>query len=213
MILAEEDAALFYRAWGALLTWVNDRRKVVAPFPRPTPGNPIDPKLATQIRDVVWADESLREQFLADGPTDLGPAERELVASWKHRVRSQFVIERHLQRHSIFMSDAVYGVRGIYTPLEVMFPDVPMFVQAVLIPFRDVIITDGLLQSYPVQISFGGGARRSFREQYSATRAAGQVRTRLPWDAVSELHTDPTRSTGRRKAAEAQRRAPRSRPA
>ena len=57
MILAEEDAALFYRAWGALLTWVNDQRRVIPPFPRPTPGHPIDPMLATKIRrreEATW---------------------------------------------------------------------------------------------------------------------------------------------------------------
>jgi len=180
MVLSDDDAALFYRAWGALLTWVNESRTIVAPFPRPTPGHPIDPVLAVQVRDVVWAEDVLRERFLAEGASDLEPAERELVASWKHRVRGRFIIFKHLQKHSIFMSDAVYGVRGIYTPLELMFPDVPVFVEAVLIPFRDLIITDGLIHGYPMHISFGGGARRMFKEQYSAARAAGLVHTRLP---------------------------------
>jgi hypothetical protein len=211
MILSDEEAALFYRAWGALLTWANDRRKIVPPFPRPTPGRPIDPQLATQIRDVVWAEDTLREQFLAEGATDLGAAERDLIASWKHRVRGSFVIYNHLQKHSIFMSDAVYGVRGIYTPLEVMFPCVPIFVEAVLIPFRDVIITDGLLQTPPMHMTFGGGIRRMFKGQYSAARAAGEVRMRLPWQAESLVPIIAApRSTGRRGIG---RRAPRSRSA
>lgn len=180
MILSDEDAALFYRAWGALLTWVNDQRQIVPRFPRPALGAPIEPALALRIRDVVWADDSLRERFLADGAADLGAAERELVASWRHRVRGQFVLFNHLQKHSIFMSEAVYGVRGIYSPLAMMFPSVPMFVQAVLIPFRDVIITDGLLQTQPMHITFGGGVRRMFKDQYSAARTAGRILTSLP---------------------------------
>ena len=106
------------------------------------------------------------------------------------------------------MSDAVYAVLGIYTPLEVMFPYVPMFVEAVLIPFRDVIITDGLMQSPPMRITFGAGARRAFKEQYSAARAARRVRTRLPWQADLDDHVPATRSTRRRTPG---RRAPRSR--
>lgn len=209
MILAEEDAALFYRAWGALLTWVNEQRKVVPPFPRPTPGHPIDPMLATKIRDVVWAEDALRERFLVEGASELEAAERELIASWQHRVRGKFVLLSHLQKHSIFMNDAAYGVRGIYTPLEVMFTYVPMFVDAVLIPFRDVIITDGLMQSPPMQISFGGGARRAFKEQYSAARAAGRVHTRLPSHPDPEPQLAAPSSTKRRKPS---RRASRSRP-
>ena len=100
MILADEDAALFYRAWGALLAWVNDRRKIVPPFRRPSPGRPVDPESAVQIRDVLWADDALHQQFLGEGAADLDVAERELIASWKHRVRGQFVIYDHLHRGS-----------------------------------------------------------------------------------------------------------------
>jgi len=199
MLLPPEDAALFYRAWGALLTWVNDQRNIVPRFPRPTPGHVLEPSLAIQIRKVIWAEDALREQFLAEAPADLGCEERDLIASWKHRVSDRFIILKHLQKHSIFLSKGVYAVLGIFTPLEVMFPYVPMFVEAVLIPFRDVIITDGLLQSPPMQISFGAGARRSFNEEYSAARAASEIRTALPWPA------DPKPSV-----TSAKRKAPRS---
>ena len=186
MLLAPEDAALFYRAWGALLTWVNEQRSIVPRFPRPTPGHPIDASLVTEIRKVVWAEDALREQFLAEGAADLAAEERELIASWGHRVKSSFIVFRHLRKHSIFMSGGVYGVLGIYTPLEVLLPDVPMFVEAVLIPFRDMIITDGLIQSPGVHLSFGGGARRGFAAEYSAALAASQIRTRLPCRAQPE---------------------------
>jgi hypothetical protein len=75
-------------------------------------------------------------------------------------VGGSFILFKHLQRHSILMSGAVYGVRGIYTPLEVMCPHVPMFVETVLLPFRDAIITDGLMRSPPMHISFGGDPTR-----------------------------------------------------
>ena len=44
-------------------------------------------------------------------------------------------------------------MRGLYTPLMVMFPSLPIYVEVVLLPFRDVIITDGLMTSPPMQIS------------------------------------------------------------
>jgi hypothetical protein len=147
------------------------------------PDHPIDASVANQIRKVVWAEDALRERFLAEGAADLGDAERDLIASWKHRVSGNFIVLEHLQKHSIFMSKDVYAVLGIYTPFAALIPFVPMYVQAVLIPFRDVIITDGFLESPPMQISFGGGARRAFQAQYSAARTASQIRTALPWQA------------------------------
>jgi len=186
MLLAAEDAALFYRVWGALLAWVNDRRNVVPRFRHPTPDHPIAPDLARQIRDVLWADDSLRQQYLAEAGHTLAAAERDLIASWQHRVQGQFVIYNHMKQHSIFMGDEVYGVHGIFTPLDVMFPSVPNFVGAVLLPFRDVVITDGLMTSPPMQMSFGPGIRRMFKNQYSRAREEGQIRTRLPWLPGSE---------------------------
>jgi hypothetical protein len=190
MILAPEDAALFYRAWGALLTWVNDQRGIVPRFARPTPDHPIDPSRAVEIKNVVWAEDALREQFLAEGAGDLSAAERALIASWAHRVSGEFTILKHLKKHTIFLGNRVYGVLGIYTPFAEMFPYIPKFVEAVLLPFGDAIITDGLLRSPPMQISFGGGARRMFGEQYSAARAASQICTRLPWRAELATSTD-----------------------
>lgn len=185
MLLPPEDAALFYRAWGALLTWVNDQRNIVPRFPRPMPDRPIEASLANQIRKVIWAEDALREQFLSEGAADLGGEERDLIASWKHRVSGKFIVFKHLQKHSIFMGTDVYAVLGIYTPLAALIPFLPMFVEAVLIPVRDVIITDSFLESPQIQISFGAGARRTFQAQYSAARTTSQIRTALPWKADS----------------------------
>jgi len=135
MILAPDDAALFYRAWGPLLVWVNEQRKVVLPFPPPTPGHPVEPSLGNAVRKVLWADDVLRERFLAEAASDLGREEQDLVASWRHRVTGRFIVERHLKKHSIFMASAVYAVVGIYTPIAAMVPDVPTFIGATLIPF------------------------------------------------------------------------------
>jgi hypothetical protein len=205
MLLAPEEAALFYRAWGALLTWVNDQRNIVPRFARPRPDRPIAPAIVNQVRKVVWADDALRERFIAEGAADLSAAERALIASWQHRVSGQFVILKHLQKHSIFSGKGMYAVRGLYSPFAEMFPYVPTFVTAVLLPFHNVITTDGLLESPPMQISFGGGARRMFNAEYSAARAASDVRTCLPWRAradaaASAPSIDPAPTSRRRRA-------------
>ncbi|MCC7385067.1 MAG: hypothetical protein IT384_24690 [Deltaproteobacteria bacterium] len=197
MLLAPDDAALFYRAWGSILVWVNEQRHVVPPFPAPTPGHPIEPPITNQLRKVLWADDGLRERFLADGAGGLSDAERDLIASWRHRVTDDFTLLRHLKRHSIFMSKAAYAVLGIYTPLEVMLPHVPMYVTATLLPFGERIITDGNIESPSIHISFGGGARRMFREEYSAVLSRGQLVKSLPPPATNVVALAAA-ATGRR---------------
>ncbi|MEO7734405.1 MAG: hypothetical protein ABIY55_25845 [Kofleriaceae bacterium] len=128
---------------------------------------------------MVWAEDALREQFLAEGAAALAQAERDLIASWGQRVNGTFTILRHLKKHTIFMAERVYGVLGIYSPLAEMCPHVPMFVDAVLLPFRDVIITDGLIQSPGVRLSFGGSARRMFEADYKDKQAKSGLVTTL----------------------------------
>lgn len=178
MILAPDEAALFYRALWPLLAWVNDRRRVVPPFPMPSAERPLGLELANPIRKVLWADDALREQFLAEGATHLGAAERELIASWKHRVDGSFILLKHLQQHSIFIDKEVFGVLGLYSPLAELVR-VPAYVHAVVLPFGDRIIIDGILSSPGVQLDFGVGMRRMFEAQYADARKRSAIRTSL----------------------------------
>jgi len=197
MILAPDEAALFYRAWWPLLTWVNDQRRIVPPFPKPTAERPLDVALAHPIRELLWSEDALREQFLADGAADLGAAERELIASWKHRVAGSFVLLKHLQKHSIFMSKEVFGVLGLYSPLAELIRAVPAYVQAVLLPFEGRIIIDGIISSPGVQLHFGAGMRRTFEAQYAEARARSVIRTTLISSATPQALKRPRSKSSR----------------
>ena len=179
MILAPDEAALFYRAWWPLLAWVNEKKHVVPPFPSPTPECPIPVPIANPIRLALWADDGLREQFLVECGSALASAERELIASWKHRVSGNFVVFKHLRSHSIFMNKGVFGVLGIYSPLTELVGAVPAYVDAHLLPFGARIIIDGILTSPGVQLTFGAGMRRVFEKQYAEARDQSQIRTSL----------------------------------
>lgn len=212
MLLAPDDAALFYRAWGAILVWVNQERRVVPPFPPPTPEHPIAPPTANELRKVLWADDSLRDRFLADGAAGLAGAERELIASWRHRLSGNFIVLRHLKRHSILLkSNTAYAVLGLYTPLALMLPHVPMYVTATLLPFRDKTITDGLIESPGMHLSFGGGARRMFNDEYSEARSLGRVVTSLPASQPTAASLDPPLLALAATAERKRKRAPRRR--
>jgi hypothetical protein len=192
MILAPDEAALFYRAWWPLLAWVNERRRVVPSFPTPTPDRPIPVPIANPVRLALWADDSLREQFLVERGSALASAERELIASWKHRISGQFVVFKHLRSHSIFMHEDVFGVVGIYSPLAELVRVVPAYVEAFLLPFKDRIIIDGILSSPGVQLRFGAGMRRMFETQYATARRRSKIRTSLLPETAPRRVSEPT---------------------
>jgi len=61
---------------------------------------------------------------------------------------------------------------------EIVGPDVPLYVQAVLLPFEGRIIYDSLLAPYA--LTFGGGIRRRLREAYRDAQERDGLITSLP---------------------------------
>jgi hypothetical protein len=82
-----------------------------------------------------------------------------------------------LKKHAIFISkdDKVYGVLALHDGLDDMFypAQLPILVQAVLLPFKGQIIYDGLLQSYNVH--FGRGITSELKEVYMAAKQHGRI--------------------------------------
>ena len=86
--------------------------------------------------------------------------------------------ERHLKKGSIFIStkgESVYLVNGIIDSWEELLFGVPtpIIVDAVLLPFKDCIITDGLVSVIPVR--FGGNYTRSFKDIYMTAKRNGSI--------------------------------------
>jgi hypothetical protein len=164
MHLSEAEVEQFYAAWLPLIAWVNQQRNVVATFPTAPPYPPADVRA---IRDVLWADDALRHRFVAENPAHLATDLLALIASWDHRRAGTFTIWKHFKKHSIFLDDHGYGyaVLGLRSELEEMLPiPAPLFVKTVLIPFKDRIVYDSILETYSVFL--GPGIRRSTKASY-----------------------------------------------
>ena len=184
-ILTQDEVDRFYRLFFQLLAYANDRLHIVESLPAEPPPGSVDPNLVAKVRPALWNDPEILEQFIGDNPAQLSPADLSTVAAWRLRVSGDFVLIRHLKRHSLFLSadssqrDRVYGVVGLTTALNEMFPasTLPCFLRAVLLPFEGRITYDTQFGSFPVL--FGGGARRSMREATSRAVAREGVITTM----------------------------------
>jgi hypothetical protein len=75
-----------------------------------------------------------------------------------------------------------YGVLALSQPFEELVgPYLPVLAQTVLLPFKDLIVYDALLNAY--RISFGPGIRRSLNESYEEAKARHGIITSLPMSA------------------------------
>ena len=180
-VLPEGDVKLFYRLFFGLLDYVNEKKKVndlknLADQPS------LDPQAVKQIAAVVWQDTSLIDDYLAGPGSSLPPEEQVILGSWKRRVSGRFIVERNLKKGSVVISledNSVYLVRGIKTSLEEMFfyRPLPVMIEADLLPFKGVVITDGLVSS--MNIFMGGGMKKQFKDFYNRAKKLGQIHTSL----------------------------------
>jgi hypothetical protein len=186
--LPPPETERFYRIWFALLHYVNAQRHLVPAFPatweEATQEASLPLDAVQPLRDALWAEDALREQFIADNPTGLPTADLALVTSWQHRVAGPFYIFRYLQQHTLFLSATspaqAYGVLGLVSPIEeIVGPVLPVYAEAVLLPFGQQIIYDSLLAPY--DIVFGPGIRRDLRQTYRDLLERHGVITSLPW--------------------------------
>ena len=104
---------------------------------------------------------------------------QEIISGWKRCVTDHFIIERHLKKGSVFISmsnENVYLVGGIISSKEEMFCPyrMPMIVEATRLPFRDQIITDGLIIPYS-NFLIDGNMARDYKEIYMEAKLEKQI--------------------------------------
>ena len=169
MLLSPEDAELFFKLHRLLMFFVNQRLGIVPDIASPDDFSGLPPKIRLEVRNAFIEEVDLIESFVDENPAKLPEDELEIVLSWHHHVTGKFYLFRQLRNYTVFLSleevPVAYGVLALTEPFDyVVGPRLPILVEAMLLPFRDCIIYDGLLSSY--NISFGGGIKRSLNESY-----------------------------------------------
>ena len=203
MLLSPEDAELFFKLHRSLMFFVNQRLGIVPDIASPDDFSGLPPEIRVEIRSAFLEEVDLIESFADENPAKLPEDELDIVLSWHHHVTGKFYLFRQLKNYMVFLSSGevhvAYGVLALTEPFEdVVGPRLPIMVEAVLLPFRDYIIYDGLLSSY--NISFGGGIKRSLNESYRNAKDRLGIVTTLP---IGSRPVAPKKTTkkAKRKAA------------
>ena len=176
MKLSEEDSKLYYELWLPLLDFVNEEYEIRKEAGRLAEASKLDLEVVKEVSDRLYEDTAVIDRYL-ERHDEIPQEHKEIIQSWKKHVRGTFVIERHLKKGSILISEdeKVYQVSGIISSLEEMFQyaRLPQVVETTLLPFRNVIITDGLFISYDIFI--GGNMARMFKEVYMTAKKSGEI--------------------------------------
>ncbi len=177
MILSEADAKLFFELWLELLDHTNKKYKVNPQLSEISPKVSLPIKKIMTVSDWLWEHPGEIDSYLSEN-SHLSTEQQEIVCGWKRFVRGSFIVERHLRKGSVFISSQtlkVYLVKGITDPWDYLLrhEPLPVMLHATLIPFRDTIISDGLVRPY--DLMFGGGMKQELKDIYLSAKKNGKV--------------------------------------
>jgi hypothetical protein len=184
MLLEPQDVALFFKLHRSLMFFVNQRLKVVPDDVASADAfAALSPQVRLKVRDALNAHLDLIESFVDENPAHLPTNELDIVRSWRHLVHGRFYVFRELKKYTVFLSTTspaiAYGVLALSQPFEELIgPSLPVLTQTVLLPFKGVIVYDGLMSSY--NIWFGPGIRRNLNQDFKEAKARHGIITSLP---------------------------------
>lgn len=202
MLLAPQDAELFFKLHRALMCFVNDRLQIVSDIEGPDEFSGLPPEIRVEVREALLDETDLIDSFVDANPYDLSEDELDIVLSWRNLVAGKFFIFRYLKKHTIFLAadepPMAYGVLALTQPFDdLVGPYLPVWTETVLLPFKDTIVYDGLLSGY--NISFGPGIRRELNESYKAVKQRLGIVTSLPIRTRFIAGKKPTKRAMRKK--------------
>ena len=181
MTLSKEDGRLFYRLWIPLLAFADrmlsaknkrDRFLTVAPF---------ESEAARKVADELWKNTDIIDLYLDENP-DLQEEHKIILLSWKRRVQGEFILVKYLKDGAVFVSadgKEVYLVKGIVSSWKEMVRETPLptVIEATFIPFRDVIISDGVI--VPLFITLKGQLKQTAKDKYKEAKMNVQIHRSL----------------------------------
>ena len=181
MTLSQEDGQLYYKLWLPLLDYVNKKYRINSKMKSIATAKSLNPADVKEVANKLWSEVTVIDDYLKENE-DLSEEHKEIVRSWKRRIQGKFLMERHLKKGTIFISmenEEVYQVSGIISSWEELFfgAPMPLMMEATFIPFRDVIISDGLVLPYNILI--GGGMKRMFKDVYMSAKKSGKIHRTL----------------------------------
>ena len=173
MKLNNEDAELFYKLYHSLWFFVNKKLNLINNIDSPNEFFGCSSDEIMKLKDELFKNVQFIDSFINTNPMNFSPEELEIIKSWKNFIKEKLLIFRYLKNYTIFLDinnpPKAYGVLALRSYFdEILGSDLPIMVDAILLPFKESIIYDGILPNYP--IIFGGNKRREFNDIYQEAK-------------------------------------------
>lgn len=196
MKVSDNDAELFFDLMLGLQCFVNQKNKIHTNIKSLEEYIACSTEAKMEVRTALYSNITIIDSYVEENPQKLSADKLEIISAWKKFVQGDFYIERYLKRYAIFIEkDSVYGVLGLYQSIDEIIPQfrLPVYVEAVLLPFKGKIIYDGLFQAR--NIFFGGGIKRNLKESYMKAKQNNRIIESFDTAAENTLKKEDNNNT------------------
>ena len=138
------ESKKFYQLFYDLLIFTNNTRKVYPEYTGELCYHGWE--RLTVLTRTLWENDELLDLFLEEHP-QLSEELKKIVKSWKNRRSGTFYLVRYWPEGALFVAEdnQVYLVKGLKRIHKSLFgTDLPLKVEATLLPWKNEIITDGV---------------------------------------------------------------------
>lgn len=188
MKLSQQEVELFYELMWSLQFFVKQKLKLLRKIRTLQDYSDCSQQDKMKVRQTMYENIELIDIFIKENPQNFSDEKLDIVASWKSFIFDNFHIERILKKYTVFISSRndVYAVLALTDDFgEIIHKSqLPLYVKAVLLPFKGKIIYDGLLERY--NIYFGGGISSDLKEVYLAAKQNAKIIETLDSDIKTQ---------------------------
>ncbi len=155
MKLSADDLNLFFKLHPSFLFYCNSRLGTMPSLDSIDQFMNLSFHNKNEIRNASRQHPELLSDFVKENPFDFNNVELAIIKSWHYAVDGSFYILRFEADHALFLDTGtnpkVYGVISLNSEFNSILGDnLPVYVKTVLLPFKNQIIYDGFIFTYPV---------------------------------------------------------------
>lgn len=157
MKLSPEDITLFFKLHPSFLLYCNTRLDTIPGIDSIDRFMELSFHNKSEIRNASRQHPQLLMDFVRENPFDFNDVELAIVKSWQFALDGSFYLMRYEPGYALFLdtdtSPKVYGVVSLNNDFSNILGDnLPVYVKTVLLPFKNQIIYDGFILTYPVTV-------------------------------------------------------------
>ena len=155
MRLPEDDLNLFKKLHASYLFYVNQQLEVLEGIESLDQFMELPFHSKSDVRNAARKNPEILIDMVRNNPFEFDDVELAIVNSWQYAMDSSFYLTHYEDDYAIFLDTATtpraYAVTSLKNDFtEVLGDKLPVYVKTVLLPFKNHIIYDGFIFTYPV---------------------------------------------------------------